>query len=341
MELVETQDNPAPPGAVVTDLRAIDGMKVRAARWHPAGEALGTIVVCQGRAEFIEKYFETVAELIDRKLVVVAFDWRGQGWSGRDLDNAAKGHIDDFSLYDRDLDAVRDQALEPFCPKPWFALGHSMGGAVLLDQARRGQSPFERLALIAPMIGIHGVRYPRAARMLAEGMDMLGFGGSFIPGGGRSNALERAFDGNPLTSDLARYRRNAGVVAAAPSLAIGAPTVGWMNAAFRLMDQFADPEYPRRVLTPTLVFAAGDERVVDGRAVERFATRLKAGRQVPIPLARHEILMERDEFRHQFWDGFDAFIPGARDELAAISAAQNWIEKAREKKRWFGRRRGG
>jgi lysophospholipase len=29
-----------------------------------------------------------------------------------------------------------------------------------------------------------------------------------------------------------------------------------------------------------------------------------------IPGARHEILMERDEFRDQFWIAFDAFIQG-------------------------------
>jgi hypothetical protein len=42
--------------------------------------------------------------------------------------------------------------------------------------------------------------------------------------------------------------------------------------------------------------------------------------------------MERDEFREQFWAAFDAFIPGARDELQAIETAQGWIEKARGKR---------
>jgi lysophospholipase len=34
-----------------------------------------------------------------------------------------------------------------------------------------------------------------------------------------------------------------------------------------------------------------------------------------IPGARHEILMERDEFREQFWAAFDAFVPGTPDEF--------------------------
>lgn len=332
MEIILTSDNPAPPGVVATALRAVDGVALRVARWHPAGETRGTVLVCAGRAEFIEKYFETVAELLARRLAVVVFDWRGQGLSGRELDNSRKGHIDDFSLYERDLDAVTEQALEPFCPRPWFALGHSMGAAILLEQARAGRSPFERLALIAPMIDIHGIRFPRAARMLAETLDTIGLGGAFIPGGGGKSALSGPFADNRLTSDPERFRRNANVVAAAPSLAIGDPTIGWINAAFRMMARFADPEYPRRVLTPALVFAAGDDRIVDARAVEKFSTRLKAGRHLVIPYSRHEILMERDVFRAQFWSAFDAYIPGARDELSALVTAQDWIDKARAKR---------
>lgn len=46
---------------------------------------------------------------------------------------------------------------------------------------------------------------------------------------------------------------------------------------------------------------------------ERFATRLKAGRVITVPHARHEILMEQDPMRDQFWAAFDAFIPGSTD----------------------------
>jgi lysophospholipase len=189
MDIIVTADNPAPPGGVVTTLRAVDGMTLRVARWHPDGDALGTVLVCVGRAEFIEKYFETVGELLERRLAVVVFDWRGQGLSGRELDNSRKGHIDDFSLYERDLDAIAEQVLDPFCRRPWFALGHSMGAAILLAQARADRSPFERLALIGPLIDVYGLKFPRAARLLAETLDTIGFGGAYIPGGGNASAL--------------------------------------------------------------------------------------------------------------------------------------------------------
>ncbi len=328
MELILTRDNPAPEGGYAASIRAADGLSLRVARWHPPGISVGTVVICTGRAEFIEKYFETAAELLRRRLTVVVFDWRGQGLSARELDNSRKGHIDDFTLYERDLDALVLQVLEPFCPKPWFALGHSMGGAVLIAQARGGASPFERIVTTAPLVGIYGLRWPQGAKFLAESLDLVGLGGAFIPGGGETSILTKPFRDNPLTSDPGRYARNADVVAAASHLGLGDPTIGWVNAAFRLMEKFEDPEYPRRTLTPILVIAAGADRVVDTGATERFATRLKAGRLIVIPYARHEILMERDAIREQFWAAFDAFIPGTREELKALVTAQDVIEKA-------------
>ena len=52
----------------------------------------------------------------------------------------------DFADYRRDLEAIRDQVLEPYMPEPHFALAHSMGGAIALPSARvRGWLPFARL----------------------------------------------------------------------------------------------------------------------------------------------------------------------------------------------------
>lgn len=334
MELIVTPENPAPPQGVVAAVRAVDGMNLRVARWHPPGRPVGTVLVCSGRAQCVEQYFETIFELLQRRLVVVAFDWRGQGMSGRELSNSLKGHIDDFSLYERDLAALVEQVLEPFCPMPWFALGHSMGAAILLAQARAGQCPFERLVLSAPLIDFHGLRFPQGIRLLVEGLDIVGFGGAFIPGPGRVSSLVRPFAGNPLTSDPRRYARNAAVIAAAPQYAVGPPTVGWVNAAFRRLDEFADPEYPRRTLTPILVVAAGGDRIADIGATERFATRLKAGRLVIIPYAQHEILVERTEYREQFWAAFDAFVPGTRVEVEALSLAHKYKVDVARRRRW-------
>ena len=107
-----------------------------------------------------------------------------------------------------------------------------------------------------------------------------------------------------------RYARTARVASDNPELGLGYPTIGWLHAAYRLMSAFEDADFPRRTLTPTLVVAAGADSIADTRATERFASRLRAGRLVVVDGARHELMMERDVFRDQFFAAFDAFIPG-------------------------------
>jgi len=337
MEIFPTPDNPAPRGAIVSPVRTNDDLLLRAVRWVPEGEPLGTVAICAGRTEFIEKYFEVAGELLARGFVVFALDWRGQGLSDRDLRDSRKGHVDDFAFYERDLDALHQQVVQFLCPQPWFALGHSMGAAILLSYARAGRSPFARLVLSAPMIDIYGLRFPRLLRALAEGLDMVGLGTAFVPGGSRTGVQERPFEGNVLTSDPARFARTANILKAAPQLGLGDPTVGWLNSAFRLMDEFSDAEYPRRIFTPTLVFGAGEDRVVSLPALERFATRLKVGRLIMIPESRHEILMERDHIRAQFWAAFDAFIPGQHFSVASLEAEAEAKRALRARRRWFRR----
>ena len=58
------------------------------------------------------------------------------------------------------------------------------------------------------------------------------------------------------------------------------------------------------------MLSASDDKVVSSKAVEQVAEIARTLSRISIPGARHEILMERDEIRAQFWAAFDAFIPG-------------------------------
>lgn len=318
MDLFATPGNPVPPNAIISAARTADGLTLRVARWV-ARDARGTVLIAMGRSEFIEEYFEIVTDLLDRRFEVVIMDWRGQGQSDREIAKTRRGHVTHFDAYHRDLAAVEDQILRPFAPRPWFALGHSMGAAVLLDQAHAGRSPFARLVLSAPMIDLP-LRFRNGiARFMAVAAG-LGFGALLIPGGSEDSIFKRGFAGNPLTSDLQRYDRTSAAIERSPHLAVGAPTIGWLHAAFRLMNRFRDPRFAVETVTPVLIIAAGADRIVDTGATERFAARLKVGRCITLADARHEIIMERDEIREQFWAAFDAFIPGA-SELAARKSA--------------------
>ena len=127
MTLISIPANPVPEDVVTGTLKTPDGASLRFARWAPPLGRKGTVCLFQGRAEFIEKYFETVRDLRARGFAVATLDWRGQGLSDRALRNSRKGYVRDFSAYDIDLDTFIREVVLPDCPPPFFALAHSMG----------------------------------------------------------------------------------------------------------------------------------------------------------------------------------------------------------------------
>jgi lysophospholipase len=310
MKLVSIPANPVPDGVVVGAIKTSDGVNLRFARWAPPPGRKGTVVVMQGRAEFIEKYFETVRDLRARGFAVATFDWRGQGLSDRRLSDRNKGYVRNFGNYITDLEAVMEQVVLPDCPPPIFALAHSMGGAVMIRACHDGSRWFERTVLSAPMIALPPGRLTRVAGPLARLMRMIGRGGAYVPTGDSSVAGTEGFVGNVLTSDPVRYVRNAAIMEQEPALGLGAPTVAWADAAMRQMNQFAEHSYAASIRQPILMVAAGRDEVVSTPAIEAFGQNLLAGRHLILAGAKHEILQEQDQYRVQFWAAFDAFVPG-------------------------------
>lgn len=310
-DLVGTRHNPVPTEAKCLLIRTADGVLLRSAQWPATAMPLqGTVLLLQGRAEFIEKYFETIGHFRARGFDVVSFDWRGQGGSERLLRNPKKGHVRRFSDYHLDLDAAFAEMEARSSPKPWFVVAHSMGAAIFLARLGRGKTPALRAALTSPMIGLSPTLAPRYTAAIASTLAGFGLGRSFIPGGGPGSIITMPFENNRLSTDRARYERNAAILSDAPDLAVGDPTVDWAATACHMMRALTDPNLPRRIATPLLVVASGDDRVVSMQATERFASRLKTGSAIVIPGARHELLMESDFFRDQALAAIDAFIPG-------------------------------
>ena len=310
MKLVSIPANPVPDHVVTGSIKTPDGVNLRFARWEPPPGRKGTVVVLQGRAEYIEKYYETVRDLRARGFAVATFDWRGQGLSDRALPDRNKGYVRNFSEYATDLEAVMEQVVLPDCPPPIFALGHSMGGAIVIRACHDGSRWFERIVLSAPMIALPQGPLTRVAGPLARVMRLIGRGSGYVPTGDTAATGSQEFMGNVLTSDPVRYARNAAVLEEAPDLGLGAPTIAWADAAMRLMKRLADPSYAGQIRQPILMVAAGRDEVVSTPAIETFGMNLLAGRHLILPGSRHEILQEQDQYRGQFWAAFDAFVPG-------------------------------
>lgn len=310
MKLISIPANPVPDKAITGMLKTRDGVKLRFARFEPPAGRRGTVCIFPGRTEWIEKYFETVRDLRGRGFAVAILDWRGQGLSDRKLRDPHKGHVGSFSEYDIDLETFMQEVVLPDCPPPIFALGHSMGASVLVRAVHRGHRWFDRLVLTGPMIALGQVNAMSTAGAIVRVLRLSGLGNNYVPGRYRGVLDLRPFAGNILTTDPVRYARNAAALEAEPKLGLGGPTVAWCDAAFRAMRLFAEATYPTHIRQPILIVAAGRDAIVSNTAIEHFSTLLRAGSQLVVVGAQHELLMEQDRFRAQFWAAFDAFVPG-------------------------------
>lgn len=310
MKLISIPANPVPDDVVTGILKTPDKVELRYARWAPPPGRKGTVCILHGRTEFIEKYFETVRDLRSRGFAVASIDFRGQGLSQRVLSDPRKGHVDSFADYEIDLETFMKEIVLPDCPPPYYALGHSTGAAVLLRINAKGYRWFDRMVLCAPLLELSKQTFPPYSETVVSFLKSIGLGRSYIPGGNSTIVASKPFVGNILTSDPVRYARTLSVVETEPALGIGSPTVGWAYAAFQAMHLFDNPAYAAKIHQPVLMIAAGRDVIVSTPRIESYATRLRAGAHLIIAGAKHEIMMEQDRYRSQFWAAFDAFVPG-------------------------------
>lgn len=307
MTLTHTPGNEPPQGLVSGYFPTPDGLKLRYGLSH-ASKARGTVVVLQGRGDFLERYFETFRDLNTLGFTAASFDFRGQGGSSRLQPDAFRSNVPDFKLYDEDLASFMQLHVLPDCPAPFYLIGHSMGGCIGL-RALQKRNWFSRAVLTSPMLDVNTGRWPRPlAKFMAGLLNRLGFGDYFAPGRPRRPLGPDDFVGNDLTGDKLRYDRDQRVLQAVPALGIGGATIGWLNAAFRSMDALSRLPHGTLLLCPTLIVAAGRERVTVTEACRDFARRVVNVSLVIIGESRHEILMEKDAVRAQFWAAFDSFV---------------------------------
>ena len=299
-------ENPAPELAQSFWYDGPDGRRLRA-MFAPASSRFascrGTVILCPGRTEFIEKYFEVACDLQSRGFAVLAFDWPGQGLSARDLPDGLAGHVSSYQVFVEALEmgvaAIRPRLVEPF-----VLLAHSMGGAISLEALRSHRLEVEAAAFSAPLWGL---KLPPFAVTIARTLCMIGQGKSVTS----SHKLDETFEDNDVTNDEQRWGIYRALIAANPSLALGSVTWGWVQATLKLFDNFRDLQALDGLDFPILVGSAENELLVDNDAHDEFVHRLPKAELLRIEGAKHELLMETDERRDQFWAAFDRLLDRA------------------------------
>lgn len=260
-------------------------------------EQRGVLVVVNGRTEFLAKYAELLYDLRDLPLSVYIFDQRGQGASERLLPDHDKGYVRCFKDYVSDLAIFIDTVVQPDKKVPLFILSHSTGGLASGLYANDHPDSVQGLILCAPMLGLHTAPFPTpVARLLSWSATRLGFGSSYVPGGGPYNPA-RSFSVNTVTHSQARFGLNQRLVSSYPGNALGSPTYAWISQAFAGIDRLAAKH--GRLKMPVLLLSAGEDTVVDNKAEAEFCQTLPSCTLVDMPGSRHEILMEEDSIRNR------------------------------------------
>lgn len=307
MKLFPTLENCIPEGGICHDVTTSDGVHLRALTVRHT-RAKATIFILNGRAEYIERYFETVNDMVQRGFAVVSFDWRGQGGSQRQLSDPMRGYVSSFKKYDLDLATMIGLARRLDYPEPYYALAHSTGGHVLL-RALRNQHWFKRVVISAPLLGLHFGKWPvPVVRVLTLGAKLLGLSGIYLPGYARGPMKRKEFVNNPLTSDQGRWNRDMAILEVHPELGVGGPTYGWLRAVMNSLDHLHSWPKSKGPTCPTMIVMAGQDRVVSNIDTRRFVESTAGFTLLTIEDSRHEILMEKSAIRKRFFAAFDAFI---------------------------------
>jgi len=263
----------------------------------------GTILFSPGRTEFIEKYFETISEFIKRGFNVLMFDPRGQGLSSRLTEDKLKSYVEDFQDYADDFGFITEEFM-PLLPRPHIAMGHSMGGTIVLQSVISGTINPDAVICSAPMLGLFDLDTP-FIRLIISTLSRLGLAKRNLPFRPQRDGLPVPFAQNKLTSDKERYRIWASYFQTTPRIRLGPPTYGWIRAALASMAFLHRNADKLRV--PALLVAAGGGPIVDPASIAKF-TRNCGGTYKVIPGALHELFLEKDELRLDMFAQIDEFL---------------------------------
>lgn len=292
-----------PAGSRLDVVATRDGWPLRRFDWPVQGEVRGSILFQGGRGDIIEKYLEIFHHWHGRGWNVTAFDWRGQGGSGRLAADPHVGHCVDFGLWIDDLAGFAAEWTAR-TPGPHIIMGHSMGGHLVLRALAEKRIAPDAAVLIAPMLGFE--TGPLPLRVVAWAVRQLA---RLWPERAAWKVNERpaprgASRQKFLTSDIDRYSDELWWKLEKPELELGPPSLKWLEQAYGSALDLESLRGVEQVSIPVLILGTLGDQLVSPGAIPRFAARIpNSTLKMFDKSVAHEILRERD---------------GPRDEAIAL-----------------------
>jgi len=286
-----------------------DGVQLRVLLAEPpaATTTAPSIVFCPGRTEFVEKYLETVADWVQKGHAVLVLDPRGQGLSDRLTTKRNRSFVHTFDQHVSDLVHVV-QEFQSRLPQPHIAMGHSMGGTVVLQCVAKQLWTPAAVVCTSPMLSLLDLQSPWLRGLLCTGAS-IGLAKKKLPNSKRRLSTE--FDGNRITQDPVRHARWT-ELQQNEALFSRYLTFGWIRAALRGIRTCRKGVQQQQLRVPTLLIAAGDDRIVDTRQTVELCRKATMVECKVVPGAQHELLLEQDVYRNQTLQYIDDFVASIR-----------------------------
>lgn len=288
------------------------GRKILFGSVFPKDSVPDAVVVClPGLSEFSEKYYETARTLLDKNIAFWTLDWFGQGGSDRYLKNRQKRHAVSFDEDVEDLryfitEYVKHACVHPDVGRiPMAMLGHSMGATIGLKYLHKYPDMFECAALIAPLMGLQAVKSIPASALMPLSGALRAMGTSYIMGGSDWKPEMRPFEGpEALCTDPKRVKVHTAWFEHNPELQVGSPTYGWVYHALKACSAVRKQSFLEQIDKTFLICAAEGEHLVDNARIKRACDHLEKCTFKMFEGAHHEIIMEKDEIRDEFFNAF-------------------------------------
>jgi lysophospholipase len=259
------------------------------------------IVISQGRNESTLKYKELAYDLNKQGYDLYLIDHRGQGFSERLGGDQYRGHIEQFQDYVEDFNHFISSLDLPLNYQNSYLLSHSMGGTISALYLQQIAHPFQASVFFSPMFSINGGGIPESITKIityssAEICSWFNNKACYIFGG--TAYKKKQFDSNRVTSSKLRFSSAFNTFEQYPETQLGSPTMRWVAESISATQQALNNA--SKITIPILIVQAGAATIVNNLEQKQFfnkVTHCKDRQFLNIPGAKHELLLEQDQYR--------------------------------------------
>ena len=261
------------------------------------------LIIVTGYNESLLKYAYTIYEFFQKGFSVFIYDHRGQGLSQRFIADVTIGYVDRFDYMVDDFEIFVNTIVKNYLPKSSYkiyALGHSMGGAVL--SAAIEKVKLNGYILSSPMLKVRvPLSFEWAVFCLALFLDKIGFSHSAISHN-TDFSRPKSFETNDVTHSRFHYETWHREAKKNSLTFLFSVSIHWLKEAISFSRRVRKGKFVigcRKQDIPILLLQAEKDMVVDNIGQDEFLKLYPNAKKKIIPHARHELFLEVEYLRSQ------------------------------------------